>query len=46
VLGPVTLSDLNEGKRDLSNQKWRYQVIALHLFISSYGYGRLPSSLL
>nr|CAB3468249.1 unnamed protein product [Digitaria exilis] len=26
VLGPVTLSGLNEGKRDLSNQKWTYQV--------------------
>lgn len=29
VLGPVTLSGLNEGKRDLSNQKWTYQ-IGLH----------------
>jgi hypothetical protein len=26
VLGPVTLSGLNQGKRDLSNQKWTYQV--------------------
>ncbi|CAO2037710.1 unnamed protein product [Urochloa humidicola] len=26
VLGPVTLSGLNEGKRDLSYQKWTYQV--------------------
>ncbi|XP_066368874.1 uncharacterized protein [Miscanthus floridulus] len=26
VLGPVTLSGLNEGKRDLSNQKWTYQI--------------------
>ncbi|XP_066318182.1 beta-galactosidase 4-like [Miscanthus floridulus] len=26
VLGPVTLSGLNEGKRDLSHQKWTYQV--------------------
>ena len=31
VLGPVTLSGLNEGKRDLSNQKWTYQVPAAHL---------------
>ncbi|CAM0946109.1 unnamed protein product [Alopecurus aequalis] len=36
VLGPVTLSGLNGGKRDLSNQKWTYQVglkgesLALH----------------
>ncbi|AQL04122.1 Beta-galactosidase 9 [Zea mays] len=29
VLGPVTLSGLNEGKRDLSDQKWTYQ-IGLH----------------
>ncbi|CAN6169613.1 unnamed protein product [Urochloa humidicola] len=29
VLGPVTLSGLNEGNRDLSNQKWTYQ-IGLH----------------
>ncbi|RLM56061.1 hypothetical protein C2845_PM10G15120 [Panicum miliaceum] len=29
VLGPVTLSGLNEGKRDLSSQKWTYQ-IGLH----------------
>jgi hypothetical protein len=42
VLGPVALSGLNEGKRDLSNQKWTYQVIALHLFIVI----RLLSSLL
>jgi hypothetical protein len=27
VLGPVTLSGLNEGKRDLSHQKWTYQVL-------------------
>jgi hypothetical protein len=26
VLRPVTLSGLNQGKRDLSNQKWTYQV--------------------
>ncbi|KAJ6805028.1 beta-galactosidase isoform X2 [Iris pallida] len=26
VLGPVTLSGLNEGKRDLSQQKWFYQI--------------------
>lgn len=26
VLGPVTLSGLNEGTRDLSRQKWTYQV--------------------
>ncbi|RCV04842.1 hypothetical protein SETIT_1G033600v2 [Setaria italica] len=26
VLGPVTVSGLNEGKRDLSHQKWTYQV--------------------
>ncbi|TVU33106.1 hypothetical protein EJB05_24891, partial [Eragrostis curvula] len=26
VLGPVTLSGLNEGKKDLSHQKWTYQV--------------------
>ncbi|XP_062178882.1 beta-galactosidase 9 [Phragmites australis] len=26
VLGPVTLSGLNEGKRDLGNQKWTYQI--------------------
>nr|XP_010910613.2 beta-galactosidase [Elaeis guineensis] len=26
VLGPVTLDGLNEGKRDLSRQKWTYQV--------------------
>uniref|UniRef100_A0A0D3GI21 Beta-galactosidase n=1 Tax=Oryza barthii TaxID=65489 RepID=A0A0D3GI21_9ORYZ len=26
VLGPVTLSGLNEGKRDLSKQKWTYQI--------------------
>ncbi|CAM0910213.1 unnamed protein product [Alopecurus aequalis] len=26
VLGPVTLSGLNQGKRDLSNQKWTYQI--------------------
>ncbi|XP_062223712.1 beta-galactosidase 4 [Phragmites australis] len=26
VLGPVTLSGLNDGKRDLSHQKWTYQV--------------------
>jgi hypothetical protein len=26
VLGPVTLSGLNQGKRDLSTQKWTYQV--------------------
>ncbi|AQK59758.1 Beta-galactosidase [Zea mays] len=26
VLGPVTLSGLNEGKRDLSHQRWIYQV--------------------
>ncbi|XP_074584190.1 beta-galactosidase-like [Curcuma longa] len=26
VLGPVTLDGLNEGKRDLSSQKWTYQV--------------------
>ncbi|KAG2657106.1 hypothetical protein PVAP13_1KG193300 [Panicum virgatum] len=26
VLGPVTLSGLNEGRRDLSHQKWTYQV--------------------
>ncbi|KQJ94047.1 beta-galactosidase 4 isoform X2 [Brachypodium distachyon] len=26
VLGPVTLSGLSEGKRDLSHQKWTYQV--------------------
>ncbi|KAH7657472.1 Beta-galactosidase protein [Dioscorea alata] len=26
VLGPVTLSGLNEGTRDLSHQKWTYQV--------------------
>nr|P45582.1 RecName: Full=Beta-galactosidase; Short=Lactase; Flags: Precursor [Asparagus officinalis]CAA54525.1 beta-galactosidase [Asparagus officinalis] len=29
VLGPVTLTGLNEGKRDLSLQKWTYQ-IGLH----------------
>lgn len=26
MLGPVVLSGLNEGKRDLSRQKWTYQV--------------------
>ncbi|THU61146.1 hypothetical protein C4D60_Mb07t20200 [Musa balbisiana] len=26
VLGPVTLEGLNEGKRDLSSQKWIYQI--------------------
>ncbi|KAG0493896.1 hypothetical protein HPP92_004890 [Vanilla planifolia] len=26
ILGPVTLSGLNEGKRDLSHQQWTYQV--------------------
>ncbi|OAY82569.1 beta-galactosidase-like [Ananas comosus] len=26
VLGPVTLSGLNEGKRDLTSQKWTYQI--------------------
>ncbi|KAG8094569.1 hypothetical protein GUJ93_ZPchr0012g20170 [Zizania palustris] len=26
VLGPVTLSGLDEGRRDLSNQKWTYQI--------------------
>ncbi|KAJ3691992.1 hypothetical protein LUZ60_012342 [Juncus effusus] len=26
VLGPVRLSGLNEGTRDLSNQKWTYQI--------------------
>lgn len=26
VLGPVTLSGLNEGRRDLSWQKWSYKV--------------------
>ncbi|KAJ1691165.1 hypothetical protein LUZ63_015320 [Rhynchospora breviuscula] len=26
VLGPVVLSGLNEGKRDLSRQKWTYQI--------------------
>ncbi|VAI57128.1 unnamed protein product [Triticum turgidum subsp. durum] len=26
VLGPVTVSGLNSGKRDLSHQKWTYQV--------------------
>ncbi|XP_065047483.1 beta-galactosidase-like [Musa acuminata AAA Group] len=26
VLGPVTLDGLNEGKRDLSSQKWIYQI--------------------
>ena len=26
VLGPVTLEGLNEGKRNLSSQKWIYQV--------------------
>ena len=25
MLGPVVLSGLNEGKRDLSRQKWTYQ---------------------
>lgn len=35
VLGPVTLSGLNEGKRDLSNQKWTYQVPAAHLLCYS-----------
>jgi hypothetical protein len=29
VLGPVTLSGLNEGRRDLSHQKWTYQVLLL-----------------
>jgi hypothetical protein len=40
VLGPVTLSGLNKGKRDLSHQKWTYQVIhselsKIELLISS-----------
>lgn len=26
VLGPVTLKGLNEGTRDLTNQKWSYKV--------------------
>lgn len=26
VLGPVTLEGLNEGKRDLTKQKWAYKV--------------------
>ncbi|PKA59007.1 Beta-galactosidase [Apostasia shenzhenica] len=26
VLGPVTISGLNEGKRDLSHQQWTYQI--------------------
>jgi len=32
VLGPVTLSGLNEGTRDLSKQKWSYKVCHLPLF--------------
>lgn len=38
VLGPVTLNGLNEGKRDLSLQKWSYKVhlILICVFSSFY----------
>jgi hypothetical protein len=29
ILGPVTLDGLNEGRRDLTWQKWTYQVISV-----------------
>lgn len=28
VLGPITLNGLNEGRRDLTWQKWSYKVLA------------------
>jgi len=28
VLGPISLSGLNEGRRDLSWQKWSYKVLS------------------
>ena len=30
VLGPITLSGLNEGRRDLTWQKWSYKVLFRH----------------
>lgn len=30
VLGPITLNGLNEGRRDLSWQKWSYKVLLKH----------------
>ncbi|RWW59556.1 hypothetical protein BHE74_00033564, partial [Ensete ventricosum] len=49
VLGPVTLEGLNEGKRDLSSQKWIYQALfnapagnePLALDMSSMGKGQI-----
>ncbi|RWV82920.1 hypothetical protein GW17_00055538 [Ensete ventricosum] len=49
VLGPVTLEGLNEGKRDLSSQKWIYQAFfnapagnePLALDMSSMGKGQI-----
>jgi hypothetical protein len=35
VLGPISLSGLNEGRRDLSWQKWSYKVF-LQTYILSY----------
>jgi len=33
ILGPVTLDGLNEGKRDLTWQKWTYQVTSVIVMI-------------
>lgn len=33
ILGPVSLSGLNEGRRDLTWQKWTYKVSFLLLMI-------------
>jgi len=34
VLGPITLSGLNEGKRDLTWQKWSYKVFQTFSLLS------------
>lgn len=43
VLGPVSLNGLNEGRRDLSWQKWSYKVCVEHLcfFVSWPSYAKV-----
>lgn len=43
VLGPVTLKGLNEGTRDLTNQKWSYKVRCHNSFLLHFSVIRLPA---
>jgi len=43
ILGPVTLDGLNEGKRDLTWQKWTYQVTSVIVMILNPMYAVLKT---